>query len=446
MLVVLSDLHLTDGTTSSNVDSSAFKTILLPEIVSNARLKNAKEVRIVLLGDIYDLLRTDVWVSKVEWNNRPWNGTLDPETGMNQYAGIEGHYLEILNNIFNTTSARGLADSISTIKQEIGYSISVKVIYIIGNHDRALNVFDSLRQAIKKEYYNVDSFEFMNSLAIQEYNVFFRHGHEFDEDCYGYSFLTKVLQKGLNIDKFDAKCYKVQTIGEVITAELMGGFIAGVKKNFQDTKMVKQLMEINNIRPLSNALYWIDWFVGKTDASDANKNLIFNLFKSALDGVLESDFAKRWDDIKTDLIISGDLVDRLQLISKTIKNDNFNDLKFKLNLISKLDIFSSSKDDLVEGAKDYFLKPSSPDTQFVLYGHTHIPRTDYFSGSVNGNVKMYINTGTYLPFIIKTADDSFVSTYQMTMAFLYREDEDINGKANSVSIDLWNGLKRKNYN
>ena len=56
------------------------------------------------------------------------------------------------------------------------------------------------------------------------------------------------------------------------------------------------------------------------------------------------------------------------------------------------------------------------DIQYILYGHTHEARHDYFFGDKNGKVKMYINTGTFLPYIQKTKDKkSFASAYQMTI-------------------------------
>jgi hypothetical protein len=60
---------------------------------------------------------------------------------------------------------------------------------------------------------------------------------------------------------------------------------------------------------------------------------------------------------------------------------------------------------------------------------------------------MYINTGTYLPLIARALDGrSFVSTMQMSIVYLYREDEDTERKVEKTSsVDIWTGIRRKQY-
>jgi hypothetical protein len=60
---------------------------------------------------------------------------------------------------------------------------------------------------------------------------------------------------------------------------------------------------------------------------------------------------------------------------------------------------------------------------------------------------MYVNTGTFLPLIERARDRrSFVNSIQMTMVYVYRADEDTERKApNTTSLDIWNGIRRKQY-
>jgi hypothetical protein len=62
-------------------------------------------------------------------------------------------------------------------------------------------------------------------------------------------------------------------------------------------------------------------------------------------------------------------------------------------------------------------------------------------------VKMYINTGTYLPLVQRTDDGKgFAKSHQLTMAFFYADGEDKDGRAGpGPTMDLWNGIKRKEY-
>jgi len=60
---------------------------------------------------------------------------------------------------------------------------------------------------------------------------------------------------------------------------------------------------------------------------------------------------------------------------------------------------------------------------------------------------MYINTGTLLRLIQRTASrDGFSTASQMTMAFFYKTEEDKTARADrGPTLDLWNGIRRKTY-
>jgi hypothetical protein len=99
-------------------------------------------------------------------------------------------------------------------------------------------------------------------------------------------------------------------------------------------------------------------------------------------------------------------------------------------------------DENLEGARSEAASLPS-ECQFLVQGHTHVARHDYLSATVDGRVRLYINTGTYLPLIHGTEDgEGFAGSHQMTLAFFYRGDE--GGRpGGGPTIDLWNGIKRK---
>ena len=83
MLVLVSDLHLTDASTARNVNAEAF-ALMASLIRDTAARRRAREVHLVLLGDIFDLVRTDYWLRHdVPPDARPWGGTPDPRTAIN---------------------------------------------------------------------------------------------------------------------------------------------------------------------------------------------------------------------------------------------------------------------------------------------------------------------------------------------------------------------------
>jgi hypothetical protein len=94
MLVFISDLHFVDGSAGEhNIPWRAFDYFFDDLIDLANRPGNQgkiKEIKLVLLGDIFDLLRTEAWVEPIPEDQRPWGG-MDQE--------IEKNALAILNKI-----------------------------------------------------------------------------------------------------------------------------------------------------------------------------------------------------------------------------------------------------------------------------------------------------------------------------------------------------------
>lgn len=452
MLVIVSDLHLSDESTSANVHEKALSKVLLRETLQNVKA-NAKEIRVVLLGDIFDLVRTDYWVKEVPHNERPWNGKLSPANGMNTDREVERHYQEVLERILSTRTSKALFRMLSSLRNRSGKGkqrrLYTKITFVTGNHDRALSIFPSLRRKIEARIDNVNEVEFLTGLFAPEYGVLARHGHEWDDQCFGYKFYKRVLNKRARVGRFDDVCYGVQTIGEVVTAELMSGLIYRVKESLarSDPALVQQLMELNNVRPQIDVFGWLEWF-GRTSLDPEKKEMLLQALRESISAVLKTDFARKWDKLISELwILKGDLTDRLEQLLKFIEHKTFDELKEDVRLFEFFQgVFGSSKDDFVEGARREWDFGLPADIQYVVYGHTHEARNDFFSGLPDHRVRMYINTGTYLPLIQRARDNGFATAHQMTMTFFYRKDEDTGGKSGDLpSMELWNGIKRKVY-
>jgi UDP-2,3-diacylglucosamine pyrophosphatase LpxH len=453
MLVTFSDIHLTDETTAVNVNSEAFTKILQKEIESSARNNQAKEIRIVLNGDIFDFVRTDYWL-KTDKSERPWNGTLDLKTAMNNdSAKMDFHYCNILDLIMKTKSGKGFCAMLNSLSKKFKNDTPVRITYITGNHDRILNTSINLRNKIK-EYlgeYTDSSIDFANEyLNAEDYSVLCRHGHEWDDTNFGIELYKYINNSGDYLSRFQRDIYNLQTIGEVITCELMSGIIYRVKQQSSDSAFVDSLKDLNNVRPLSDAFLWLYWY--GVAISTQNKKILLSAFRDSMTELVNTGLSKLWDNIKAEVwLFSGDITDRFEQMLDLIQDLDFDSINKYVEVFKIFDnIFGTSKDDFVEGAMKEFKNRYyiEKDIQYILYGHTHEERHDYFYGNKEGKVKMYINTGTFLPYIQKTNDKkSFASAYQMTMVFIYRRDEDTeDGVPNKFpTMELWNGIKRKKY-
>jgi UDP-2,3-diacylglucosamine pyrophosphatase LpxH len=458
MLVIFSDLHLTDESTACNIHPASFKNIVIPSIVRAAERKANEEIHLVLLGDTFELGWTNWWFKNTGFEERPWNGQLDPDTAMNQDTeNIERQYLSVLDNVLATESSGAFVEIIKQLHKEA--QKNVKITYIIGNHDRAFHNFPSLREKVKELFKPIEV-SFDSVILAPEYGVLARHGHEWDENTYGWEFSQKVLKQNLN--RFDNSVNKIMTIGEVISTELMGGLIYYLLEELnsnsaEDIEFLRNLQGVNNLRPITDVFSWMGWFT--RNQSHKYEIPLRSCMIKALDGVLQSEVSKLWDKLKIDLIVSGDITDRLELFQKAFKKSELDQFERILKVLTSMqsiskrigNVFSAEKDCYTDGAFQEWENNNEHDMehiQYVVYGHTHHAKYCHFAGYPDGKVKMYLNTGTFLPLIQSAGnEEGFVMDNRLTMLFFYNADEDKEGrKDNGPTLEVMYGIKRKLYN
>jgi UDP-2,3-diacylglucosamine pyrophosphatase LpxH len=448
MLVLISDLHLTDERAARNVNPEAFR-LFGSEVAATARKRGAKETQVILLGDIIDFGRTDYWLRKnIPPEERPWGGELDPETGMNSNsATIERQFLAILRDILRSPTAQQLITTLAELERE---TPTFTVRYVVGNHDRVLWNFPSLQAEIRKAIPQISGFA--TGIESEEYGIVARHGHEWDLNTHGWEFRNKVLLPRENVSRFSPESYRVQAIGEAVTAELMGGLIHHAARLGTPQPIVEQLKDVNNLRPMLHVFEWLEW-IGAHETIEEQQRL-YQALRLALDGLLNCSLAKQWDHMRSDILVSADLIDRLQQARRLILGPDFGTFRGRVDGLKRLErtfpFLFKEEDTLREGARseEAFRNPRPESRiQSVIYGHTHRARHDYFHGNQDGTARMYVNTGTYLPLITEADDgESFVSSIQMVYVYVYRVDEDVETKQpGTTSMDVWTGIRRKVY-
>ncbi|HEY6072060.1 MAG TPA: hypothetical protein VIV15_01415, partial [Anaerolineales bacterium] len=356
-------------------------------------------------------------------------------------------FLTILQDILRSPTAQQFIITLTELERTCP-AFSVR--YVVGNHDRVLWNFPALQAEIKRAMPQIAGFA--PSLELEEYGVVARHGHEWDLNCHGWEFRNKVLQPRENVGRFSEEAYRVMAIGEAVTAELMGGLIYHAAQLGTQPAIVEQIKDVNNLRPMLHVFEWLDW-IGAPESRPEQKRL-YQAMRLALDGLLGCSLAKQWDHLRTDLLVSADLVDRLQQARRLILGPDFGSFRGRLDALQSLErtfpFLFKEEDTLREGARseEVFRNPRpGSQIQRVVYGHTHRARHDYLHGNQDGSVKMYINTGTYLPLITQAEDgESFASSIQMVYVYLYRVDEDLDTKQpGTTSMDIWTGIRRKFY-
>jgi len=287
MLVIVSDLHLTDGTTGMRIPVGAFRTFQerLESMAYDASkradgtYKPIREFDLVLLGDIFDMLRT------TQWNNektgdagyaRPCSDLNDPalahkiEQIVDEILAKNAESCEILHKLADGTAislppptTRGQVDRrVSRDRRSrLRLPVKVNIHYMNGNHDWLFHVpgtsFDQIRQKV------IDNLGLKNPASpfphdpsespliqsvFEQHLVFARHGDIFDP----FNFVKK---KGRNYS----------CLGDALVVELFNPLPGAIKSELGDQlprAFYDDLPEMGSIRPgtmtpvCSSAIRW----------------------------------------------------------------------------------------------------------------------------------------------------------------------------------------------
>lgn len=146
MLVIISDLHLTDGTSGSTISAGAFQ-LLNERIVDLAigasqrrdgSYRPIDHVDLLILGDVLDVIRSSRWL---QTRVRPWNDPTSPalfEIVSQITADVLRHNADALGE-FRKLADEGVRIPPATrdgrLADDHTISIPVHIHYMVGNHD-----------------------------------------------------------------------------------------------------------------------------------------------------------------------------------------------------------------------------------------------------------------------------------------------------------------------
>jgi UDP-2,3-diacylglucosamine pyrophosphatase LpxH len=421
MLVFISDLHFVDGSAGEhNIPWRAFDYFFddLVGIINRPSNKGKiKELKLVLLGDIFDLLRTTAWFEPIPEDQRPWGQ--DPK--------IEDHALAILNNISNHKKKEKGVDNpkvlemirtrFQELKDRCKLDYSPILQYIPGNHDRLANrpEYARLRKRIK-ECLGLPTHGdqlFLHFSFDPEYGVLARHGHEFDK--YNY-------EGGSSLTEAD---YQRVPIGDPITTELIARLPYELERRLageplpdaEKARIVENFQEIENVRPLSAVIEWLLYQVSKA-------NWLKEIVEDTVDAVItrfnDLDFVKAWYERHDKWLDPFDEADKIQAVLYLLEKFKVFPGEKLLSLAMKAQDFFY-KDDLLEAVPEEFSFDSR--LRYLVHGHTHDPLVMPIRTRASGE-QVYLNTGTWRTRYQKaTRDRSFVSWKNMTYVIFYKPEE-----------------------
>ena len=451
MLLIISDLHLTDGSSGTTIGPHAFKIFKnrLQDLAYEASWRKGGKYRpvgkvdIILLGDILDVIRSNKWLDDGV-TIRPWSNVQSEEL-VSLVENINDAILEhntpglnILKNLKNDKQGAITIPGADTNDKplQVGYEstaegrveVKVNIHYMVGNHDWFYHLPGHRYSAMRKKV--VEAIGLVNdpekpfphnsneSVEIQhildEHHVLARHGDIYDPFNYE--------------DNRDAS-----SLGDAIVVELLNRFPMEVAKRFADRlppAFTEGLKEIDNVRPLLIIPLWISGLLERTCSNDKQLSEdVKNLWNQLADDFLSLDFVKSRDSFWNPI----DAVDKLQIALKITNKMSFRALS---NIISWFQRKGKSRG---ESYVEHALKEKeiNADTRFIIYGHTHYPELVPLEVKKNSNC-IYLNSGTWRAVHeltrAKRKAKNFVGFKVMSYVTIFKEDE-----RSGRTFEFWNG-------
>ncbi len=242
-------------------------------------------------------------------------------------------------------------------------------------------------------------------------------------------------------DRFDKTNFQTpnrdaSSIGDVVVIKLLNAIPARIEKYIENCKeragtdeeikaFIKQLREIDNLRPYSLAPAWITQVLKETKL---NPKIVNEAIQHALKAVI-SEFVKN-------NMISKDFMLKIKFtIAKLFIGSNFS-----IGTLSSIINHTSYSKDRMESYKKYAITMADgQEKDFFVMGHTHyaeiVPLSNYVDKENIKRSKIYINTGTWRSVHLRGFDDnSFISHKTMSIAAFFKPDE-----RKGRTFEFWTG-------
>lgn len=429
MLVIISDLHLGDGTTAESIPASAFHLFAkrLRQDARFASMQDGKyrpieELDVILLGDILDPIHSTSWfyptgdqaftqMTKPGDSDyiRPWSDPKNPKYAKkllevtNAILKENKEGMEIMRQLargefieFDSSDGSGSRDFNSQTK----IPLKVRFHYMVGNHDWYYHLkgeaFDEIRRVIiarmglsnppspfpsdlrkldPKFPWEVDESPDIERL-FTSYKVFGRHGDLYDS---------------FNFDRERGR--DIATLGDAFAMEMVTKYPEELKQiPGLDLDVLNKLRQLTNIRPALATTLWISGqirsLVLSNKLKDIDQDQLKKVWNDLADEFLELDFVR-----ERDKAFQLDAVDKLEAvvkISKLLSFETIDSITLRLQRKNKSGVDLSF-------AKHAMQEPSFLDNtaRYIVYGHTHHHETiplDY--DDIGGN-QIYFNSGTW---------------------------------------------------
>lgn len=438
MLVVVSDMHLADGSAGEhNLEPQVYHDLLDQIAAAHAKVRQHNphsRVEIVYAGNIFELRRTHFWFE--QGDHKPWRhfGVVDGKSMARPPQS--GEYLQRAVQLFTRIMTH---PNVAPIKGILGDRLADRFggieplrAYLPGDADRLINMSPELRLRVidflgldlgREQAWNPDA-RFPNTWLDPYHGVFIRHGHEWDV----YSFEGSSNAGGARPEEYDNT-----PMSDLITTELFARMTyeasvlqASGESNADYVQVFNhKLQQIDNVRPVSSLVRWL----AQHFEHPVEKKLLATCIERALNNFKSQEYVKWWlssaghDKVWTPF----DEADRIEWLLEGLKHLWMGKVGLALAIYDKFASYDPYARYVEHAAAEPALTQGNSPIHYVVYGHTH--RAEHVPLGMMGEgparrMTHYVNTGSLRPTHTVTRDgcDFFVSE-SLDFAIFYRPDE-----------------------
>lgn len=444
MLVVASDLHLTDGTCAPTLPAASLRVLVerIQDLALRAawrtdgRYRPLPQIDLLLLGDVLDVTRSTRWLAGTA---RPWDN-IDSPAFADAVTGITG---EILRASGETTAIlRSLAEGAIRLPlaslhgQPVTHvelqPVPVRIHYMVGNHDWYLRLpgprFDSLRR-----------------LAAQHLGLAMRPETPFPHAPHEHAELNEMLREHRVLarhgDLFDPLACSDDrngaSIGDALTIDLVTKFLVQIGRELGDhlpPAAIAGLREIDHLRPQLLVPAFLEGLLERTISDFGLRSKIKRLWDRLADEVLSLAFVREGGQH-----VQGNLHDGL---AKALRFGQRPSSGWAAGTCQWLRELRGAGD-------DSYLRHALAEPEFrnrrarqIVYGHTHASECiPLDASSADGYVlnQMYFNAGTfrrtYRPTHANAGSCEFIPCDNVHLLAFYQGDE-----RQGRSFETWSGM------
>jgi UDP-2,3-diacylglucosamine pyrophosphatase LpxH len=348
LLVVLSDIHLTDRLHGGAVDKVDQFTRFWQRIQA---ARGTRPAHLCFAGDLFDIVRSPSWF---DGPLRPYH---DPSPALREH--VERIVRDILSReapFFDAIRARVIAGELI-------------VHYVVGNHDRLLLASRAAQRLVSQALTGTDSLELKQEIAFPEHGALVYHGN--------------------TGDPLNASPDGDATIGDAIGSEIILKFPRKLRALVgNDAPGMDEIDHIDDVRPVYAVPAWV------RQQSAARKELLQAMSQAWGDVVeefLDLTFVREWlgDQRRA---FSMDLGKKLRLLLELSRNKVIvHGSDERLTKVYRYLQHGFDGKMAALAAKELGKRNG---LRYVINGHSHFPSMQPL-GRIDGRAAVYFNTGTW---------------------------------------------------